>query len=140
MMTRRGALRWGRNAAVALVALGGAGYFGTRAVRATIAEHDLTRVGQGKPTIVQVHDPSCSMCTALQRETRRAMTHLGECDLVYLVANIKTTEGQAFASQYGVPHVTLLLFDGEGALVDRLHGVQDREVLRPIFDAHVDRV
>ena len=49
-MDRRRALRLLRNGGIAAAVLGGAGVFGTRSVMATIAEHDLSRVGsEGKP-------------------------------------------------------------------------------------------
>ena len=97
MQNRRDVLRLLRNGVLGVAALGGGGWFAISAVRATAAEMDLSRVGKGKPTIVQVHDPSCPMCTELQRETRAALSCFGECDLVYLVANINGDEGKAFA-------------------------------------------
>jgi len=96
----------------ALILLGGAsvvagiGLFSVNAVQATVAEHDLTRVGTGTPTIVQIHDPQCSLCTALQRETRRALRDLPEGALTYLIANIRNEDGAAFANRHGQPHVT----------------------------------
>lgn len=115
--------------------LGGAGWFAVQAVQATAAEMDLSRVGQGKPSIVQIHDPTCPMCTQLQRETRAALSCFEECEIVYLVANINGDEGRQFALQYGVPHVTLLLFDAEGTHVNTLRGVRDSEELKSAFEA-----
>lgn len=135
-LDRRRFLRLARNGAIGAAVLGGAGIFGTRSVMATIAEHDLTRIGQGKPTVVQVHDPNCPTCSALQRETRKAMKQFGECDLVFLVANIKTEKGSALANKHGVPHVTLLLFDAKGDLSETLHGMRQRDELMPILQAH----
>ncbi|MEM9551440.1 MAG: thioredoxin family protein [Pseudomonadota bacterium] len=136
--SRRSALVYLRNGAIAAAALGGAGIWTVRSVQAMAAERDLTRIGQGKPVIVQVHDPQCSTCTALQRETRRALKQFGECDLVYLVADITQPDGGRFARRYGVPHVTLLLFDGEGSLRDTVHGMHSRAELRPILASHVE--
>ena len=134
--TKRDVLRLFRNGAVGLAAVGGVGYFGTRSVLATIAEHDLTRIGQGKPTIVQIHDPQCPTCLSLQKATRRALRCFGECDFVYLVANIKTDEGGALANRHGVPHVTLLVFDAEGELTETIHGLRTRDELKDIFQGH----
>ncbi|MEO1365335.1 MAG: hypothetical protein AAFU86_16350, partial [Pseudomonadota bacterium] len=53
----------GGGAAVSTIALGG-GFWGVSSFRSYAAEHDLSRVGQGAPTIVQVHDPQCATCTA----------------------------------------------------------------------------
>ncbi|MEL7116408.1 MAG: thioredoxin family protein [Pseudomonadota bacterium] len=136
-LDRRGALRLIRNGGIAAAVVVGAGVFGTRSVMATIAEHDLTRLGaEGKPVIVQIHDPSCPMCRSLQKETRKALGRLEECAIVYLVANIRTEEGAAFAAKYGAPHVTLLLFDASGELQDTLTGERDRDALEARFLRH----
>ena len=63
----------------------------------------------------------------MQKETRRALARLEECAVVFLVANIATTEGAAFAARYGVPHVTLLLFDENGEHQRTLSGMQQRD-------------
>ncbi len=125
-----------RNGVIGTVAAGGGIWWAVGAVRATAAEQDLSRIGQGKPTIVQVHDPQCPMCTQLQREVRKALKCFGECDVVYLVANIRGDEGRQFASQHRVPHVTLMLFDEASAVQDVLRGVRTEEELKPVFQAH----
>ncbi len=134
--SRRNTLTLIRNAAIGVAVLGGAGVFSVRAVRATIAEQDLTRLGNGIPTIVQIHDPTCALCTELQRNARRALRHFDKTEVNYLVANIQTAEGSAFAGRYGAQHVTLLLFDGRGRLRDTLEGVRPREEL----EAHFQRL
>ncbi|KMW58334.1 hypothetical protein AIOL_003307 [Candidatus Rhodobacter oscarellae] len=136
-MDRRGVLRLARNGAIAAAVLGGGGIIGARSVMATIAEHDLTRVGQGKPSVVQIHDPGCATCNALRREARRALSGFEECAMVYLVANIKTEKGQVFAARYNVPHVTLLVFNADGELVETLRGMRRRAELRAILAAHL---
>ena len=137
--SRRDVLRLARNSAIAAAVVGGGGFFMMRSVRAMQAEHDLTRVGQGKPVVVQVHDPQCPTCRALQRETRKAMKQFGECDLVYLVADIRQQEGAGFAYRYGVPHVTLLLFDGDGELRQTLQGMRYQEELSQVLAGHHQR-
>ncbi|MEM7320369.1 MAG: thioredoxin domain-containing protein, partial [Pseudomonadota bacterium] len=112
------------------------GFFTFRSVQAMQFERDLTRIGQGKPAVVQVHDPQCPTCNALQNQTRKAMKQFGECDLLFLVADITQPAGGALARQYGVPHVTLLLFDGQGGLQQTLHGLRDRSELEVILAAH----
>lgn len=125
---------WG---GAALAVAGGATFFGARSVTAKMAEFDLSRVGQGLPSVVQVHDPTCPTCTALQRQTRKALRGVDSDALIYLVADIKTEEGQAFAGRFGVPHVTLLLFDGQGNHVDTLEGMRQADELQPVFEALV---
>jgi len=58
-------------AGAAIVGLGG-WYFAGK-VMAGIHETDLSRLGNGIPAIVQVHDPQCPSCRALQRQTRLAL-------------------------------------------------------------------
>ena len=43
----------------------------------------------------------------------------------------------AFAARYGVPHVTLLLFDGSGEMTQVVRGPTDTETLRGIIGAHL---
>ena len=105
-------------------------------VMATITEQDLTRIGNGKPAIVQIHDPQCPRCQALQRETRKALKSVDNDVLQYLVANIRNKKGREFATSHGVPHVTLLLFDGNGKRRDTLSGDYKRNTLTTIFNAH----
>ncbi len=132
---RRDMMKLMRNGAIGALAVGGLGWWGVSAVQATAAEHDLTRIGQGTPTIVQVHDPQCPLCTQLQREARKALRACSDCDLVYLVANIRAEDGQRFAAQHNVPHVTLVLFNGAGEVQQILNGVRDQEELKPVFES-----
>ncbi len=129
-VTRRTALTWLRNGAIALPAIGAAGYFGTRAVQASICELDLSKVGTGLPSVVQIHDPNCPLCQTLQQQTRRALRQYDDAGFHYLVANINTVEGSTFANRHGVPHVTLLLMDGAGEVVEVVRG--------PVNDAQLE--
>ncbi len=130
---RRGLLRTARNSAIALAFVGGGGVLLVQNVRGAMREHDLSRINNGTPTIVQIHDPQCSMCLALQRETRTALSHFEDEELDYVVANIRTPEGRSFANRYGVQHVTLLLFDNEGELQQVLQGQRASATLRSAF-------
>ena len=121
-VNRRHLLRLARNVLIAGGLVGGGGYALARTVLTTMYEHDLDRIGNGRPTVVQIHDPSCSMCMALQRETRKALERIEGDPVDYVVANISTPEGRNFAASHGVQHVTLLLFDAGGDLRDVLVG------------------
>lgn len=132
-LSRRDVMKIMRNGGLGLAAIGGAGYWASGSFRAYAAEHDLTRVGQGSPVVVQIHDPQCPTCTALQKQTRAALETFEECGLVYLVADIKTSEGAAFAARFGVPHVTLLFFNGEGERLRTVNGMHSRAQLEPMF-------
>ncbi|AXI47519.1 hypothetical protein C1J03_16810 [Sulfitobacter sp. SK012] len=136
--SRRNVLKLVRNGAIGAVALGGAGYLGRGWFNEFLEEHDLTRLGQGKPAVVQVHDPTCPICTALQGETRAAMKQFGECDLLYLIADIKQENGADFAAKHNVPHVTLVLFDGAGGATQVLSGMRYVDELRPLLAGHFE--
>lgn len=135
-LSRRRVLRIAGFGVLGAGAAGAAGYAGVGMFRQHAREHDLTQIGQGKPSVVQVHDPKCPTCTALQRQTRRAMKQFGECDLLYLVADITQPEGQIFAQRHGVGNVTLVLLDGQGQAVQVLAGMRQRAELEPILAAH----
>lgn len=134
---RRRFLRFVRNGVISLPVLAGVGYFSVQSVQASICEADLTKIGRGKPTIVQIHDPQCPLCQRLQRQTRKALKAFDSEAFTFLVANIKTLDGSAFAARYGVPHVTLLLFDARGEMVKIVRGPSDTDSLRAILAAHL---
>ncbi|MEM9574664.1 MAG: thioredoxin family protein [Pseudomonadota bacterium] len=114
-------------------ALGGIGYWAVDSVIAGIAEGDISRIGNGVPSVVQIHDPQCSVCARLMRQTRNALDNFDDGELQFLVANIKSGEGRELAAKYGVPHVTLLLFNKVGRHVHTISGVQSSDVLTPLF-------
>ena len=134
---RRRFLRLARNAAIALPVLVGGTVFSVRSVQATICEADLTKIGKGKPSVVQIHDPNCSLCRTLQSQTRKALKSFDDEAITFLVADINTVKGGAFAARYGVPHVTLLLFDPRGEMVQIVRGPSDTDSLRNILDAYL---
>ena len=134
---RRDVLAKIRNWGVLGILTAGAGWYLVDEVTATIAEHDLSRIGNGTPAVVQIHDPQCSRCLALQRETRNALETLEDGALHYVVANIRTAEGRQFAAAHGVSHVTLLLFDKTGKRRNVLVGERHRDTLAAIFRSHV---
>jgi len=115
------------------VLLLGGGAYAARWVQDVRTTHDLTRIGEGIPSIVQVHDPSCALCLELQRNTKRALRDFDDGSLQYLVATIGSEEGGAFAARHGVGHVTLVLFDGAGNRVDIVSGVQSPKDLAAVF-------
>ena len=128
---RRDFLRLARNGAIGVAAVGGVGFFFVQNVRSSMHEHDLSRITNGRPTVVQIHDPQCTMCVALQRQTRRALDQFDDNEIDYVVANIRTADGRNLADQYSVPHVTLLLFDENGEHRTTLRGQrQARELAR----------
>ncbi len=136
--SRRKFLRLTRNLAIALPVLGGATFFSVQSVQATMCEADLSKIGKGKPSVVQIHDPNCSLCQTLQRQTRKALKSFDDEAVTFLVADINTAKGSAFAARFGVPHVTLLLFDETGEMTQVVRGPSDTESLRNIIGAHLE--
>jgi len=92
---------------------------------------DLSVLGQGSPVIVQIHDPGCALCRRLMSNTRKALG--GRDDVLYRVANIKSSEGARFQKKYDVPNVTLLLFNEKGRHVDTVQGVTPVNELKERF-------
>ena len=90
--------------------------------------HDLSVIGNGKPTVVQVHDPGCPSCRALKSNTQSALKRL-DSDLQYRIASLKTPEGRTLAHRYRVGKITLLVFDGDGELLDSYQGVKSVDTL-----------
>ncbi|MFK7940170.1 MAG: hypothetical protein AB8B82_12380 [Roseovarius sp.] len=132
-VTRRDAmarLGWYGAGAVGVLGVGGALAMDFSSKR---AEGDLSKIGQGVPTIVQIHDPGCSMCRSLQKETRAALKQFDDDQVTYLVANIKTLDGASFSSDMGMGNVTLVLFDGAGERVHTVQGVTPRDELEQTF-------
>ena len=102
------------------------------------ALHDLSVLGDGSPAIVQIHDPSCRLCRRLMANTKKA---LGDRDdITYRIADITQTKGREFQERYGVPHVTLLLFNAKGRHVHTVQGVTPAEELVEHFRRHLPRV
>jgi len=130
---RRGLFALVRNKAIGLAVAGGAGTYFYSTYQAYLKEHDLTKVGQGKPTIVQVHDPNCPVCNALQKAARSTLSQFEDEKYEFLIADIMTQKGRQFSTKYRVPHVTLLLFDGAGNLKHVHQGMKTSEQLEPIF-------
>lgn len=136
---KRKTLRLLRNLAIATPVVGVAGFFSVQSVQATICEADMTKIGKGRAAVVQIHDPQCQLCAALQKQTRRAMKSFDEDSYRFLVANINTADGGAIAARYGVPHVTLLLFDKQGDMTQVVRGPINQDALENILAAHMKR-
>ncbi len=136
-LTRRESMgRLGVFAAIGLLVAGGV-WWSVSSVRADQFEQDLSRLGQGTPAIVQVHDPNCAPCLVLERETRAALKGFDDAELTYLVASLNTTTGQAFAARHGAGYATLLFFDADAQLTRRLRAPADRADLTVAFRSHI---
>ena len=91
-------------------------------------EHDLSVIGNGKNTVVQIHDPGCQLCRRLKTNVDAVRPDF-EDKVHFKTANIKTSKGAEFAKKHNVPHVTLLIFNRNGKRVNTISGVQTKEVI-----------
>jgi hypothetical protein len=128
-MSRRDMLGLVKFFGIGAAIIGGGGYYFVSSVMAGIAEEDLTKLANRIPTVVQVHDPGCPSCRALQRSTREALENFEAGEIQYLVANLNSPDGKAFADRHHAGRVTLLLFDAEGGMRQMITGRQSSEVL-----------
>ncbi len=124
---------------IGIAVVGGGGWYLASSVHAGIVEQDLSRIGNGIPTVVQIHDPQCPRCRALQREAREALSELDDGEIQFLVANIRRPEGRDLAAAHRVGHVTLLLFDGSGKRRGVLVGENSSEILLAEFKRLIRR-
>jgi len=138
-LTRRDFLGNSVMYSVGIAAVGGAGLYFANTMVASAREGELSDIGNGVPTVVQIHDPSCPTCNALLCEVRDASGNFDETQLQFRVANLNTDEGYALAKEYGVGKITLLLFDGDGNRRLTLPGMNEAESLTPVFERHVKR-
>lgn len=63
------------------VVRGGLGYWVFSDVDASIGEHDFSKIGNGIPAVVQIHDSNCSVCRGLMRESREALEAFGKGEI-----------------------------------------------------------
>lgn len=136
-MNRRDVLGNIAFSAAAVAAIGAGGWYLIGGVSASISEGDLTKIGNGIPTVVQIHDPNCPTCTALQREARDAICELDSSQIQYVVANLKKTDGRELAAKHGVGKITLLLLDGDGNRQATLTGPNTAANLKLAFERHI---
>jgi thioredoxin-like negative regulator of GroEL len=93
------------------------------------AEYDLSVIGNGTATLVQIHDHNCRLCRQLKSNLDSVKSEFKE-KIQFKTANILSNKGAAFASKHQVPHVTLLFFDKRGKRINMLQGVSSKEDIR----------
>jgi hypothetical protein len=50
--------------------------------------------------------------------------------VVFIVADLQTPQGEAFAIRNNVPNTVLVFFDGQGQRIETIYGVQEERELR----------
>ena len=120
---------WGLSLAVIFVIVGGIVMY----MKISAAKEDLTRVGQGIPMVVQVHDYNCTPCLLLQKEVKQALKSFDKNELGYVIADLNKIEAGRFARLHGAGQTTLLFFDSRGRMKQRLYGVRTAEALENVI-------
>jgi hypothetical protein len=92
-------------------------------------KYDLSVIGNGTATVIQIHDHNCQLCRRLKSNLDSVKTDFKE-DIQFKTANILTRKGADFARQHQVAHVTLLLFNKKGQRVNTLQGVSSKDEIR----------
>ncbi len=97
-------------------------------------ERDVSVIGNGTPTVVQIHDPNCQLCLRLKSNLDSVKGEFKD-NIQFKTVNIAASKGRNFAAKYRVPHVTLLFFDKRGERVNTLQGVTPKEEIRTALNA-----
>ena len=118
------------------VLLGGAGLFAMD-FRGKLQESQFADIGNGTPTVLQIHDPQCQLCQQLQKQARQALRDFDADAVQFRVADIRSTDGAEISSRYGVPHITLVLIEGDGTVAHVVRGVTPAEELARLFRRHL---
>lgn len=99
--------------------------------------HDLSVIGNGTPTVVQIHDQTCQICMRLKKITK---TITNDDDRVqYRIADISSKKGRAFQQQYNQTKTTLLYFDSKGKHVHTTNGLQDADNIQASIENLISR-
>ncbi len=121
--------------AIAVVAAAVVVVLAVRANRSEQFRQDLSQLGNGVPAAVQVWDVSCPICNQNRANVARIEDDYSDDDLLIRYVDVRTDEGVRFASQYtDRRRQTMLLFDGEGELVDIVTGPIEQQSMRILFD------
>jgi thioredoxin-like negative regulator of GroEL len=91
--------------------------------------NDLTQIGQGKNIVVQVHDHDLVNSAGLMDNLNKIRNEYKGI-IEFVVADLKTAEGQAFAQAHNVEAVTLVFFAPDGSVLGTVQGVPGLDPLR----------
>jgi len=90
---------------------------------------DLTQIGKGKNVVVQVHDHNLVGSIDLMENLNKVRPEYAG-SVEFMVADLLTPEGQAFATAHDVSSVTLVFFAPDGTPRGGVKGSQDLSTLR----------
>lgn len=90
---------------------------------------DLSLIGQGKNVLVQVHDHNLVGSIDLMESLNTLRPEYAK-SVEFVVADLLTPEGRAFAATHNVSAVTLVFFAPDGTQRGAVQGTQDLDALR----------
>ena len=93
--------------------------------------YNLGVIGNGSPTVVQIHDSGCDACKLLKSNVESVRREFK--DIQFRIANLHSKDGAQFARKYESRKTTLLIFDHNGELIDKMEGIFPEEQLRRRF-------
>lgn len=102
--------------------------------RSAAGERDLSVIGNGQPTVVQVLDHGCAECRELRRNVDAAAQSFGD-RVQFRLADRGTADGAILASRHNADHTTLLFFGPDGRLRRTEIGVRDPDAIRQLVTA-----
>ncbi|MCH6583695.1 MAG: hypothetical protein IH808_11930 [Proteobacteria bacterium] len=94
---------------------------------------DLSLIGKGSNVAVLVHDQGMMGSEQLMRVVSNLRSQY-EPQTMFIVADVNTPTGRAFANAHGTQSGTLILFGPRGDKLATFYGPQDEAKLRDSFD------
>jgi len=89
--------------------------------------HDLSVVEERKSVLVQIHDPACTSCRALQSSVESVINEFPNME--YRIADMNRSEGRRFASQHQIG-ITSLVHSSRSGRITKITGIQTEEEVR----------
>lgn len=90
---------------------------------------DITRVGNGQPAVVLAFE-NHSLLGMEVMDLLNAIRDDYEHHVAFLVADLGTPQGQAFARRHEARDGTVLLFSGDGTRIDTIVAPEDEQSIR----------
>ena len=120
---------------IALAVLLPLGAFGLRHYERKAAERrDLSVIGNGLPTVVQIFDYRCAECSEL-RDNVSAVQSAYSDRIQFRIAERSRADGAILATRHNADHLTLLFFGPDGRLRHTEVGMRDSAQVRALVES-----
>jgi hypothetical protein len=86
------------------------------------------QIGTGLPALVFIYDPNLVVSISQTEQMNKARDQLG-VQVLFLIAKIRTPEGDKFIAEYQASPAELLLFDPSGRLIKRQFALRNSSEL-----------